>query len=268
MPFNGSGTYTLPGAALATSEVISASEHNTFRSDVAAALTKCVTRDGQSPATANLPMGNNKLTGLAAGTVAGDSVRFEQLPTASSLGLVIGTNVQAYSANLDEYAAVNPTAAGLALLDDADAAAQRTTLGLGDAATGTIGSTVQAYDADTAKTDVKQNFTAQQRAMTGTLTDGATINWNADSNGQIVAVTLGGNRTMAAPTNIVQYAMYMMRVTQDGTGSRTLTWNAAFKFGTSGAPTLTTTANKVDWLSFIGGASNTLEYLGIRKNAV
>lgn len=53
----------------------------------------------------------------------------------TTLGLVIGTNVQTYSANLDEYAAVNPTAAGLALLDDANAAAQRTTLGLGTAAT-------------------------------------------------------------------------------------------------------------------------------------
>jgi hypothetical protein len=42
----------------------------------------------------------------------------------------IGVSVQAYSANLDEYAAVNPTAAGLALLDDADAAAQRATLDL------------------------------------------------------------------------------------------------------------------------------------------
>lgn len=47
----------------------------------------------------------------------------------------IGVSVQAYSANLSEYAAVNPTTAGLALLDDVDAAAQRTTLGLGTAAT-------------------------------------------------------------------------------------------------------------------------------------
>ncbi|WP_420465627.1 hypothetical protein [Panacagrimonas sp.] len=47
-----------------------------------------------------------------------------------TLGLVIGTNVQAYNANLDEYAAVNPTAAGLALLDDATAGDQLVTLGL------------------------------------------------------------------------------------------------------------------------------------------
>ena len=48
----------------------------------------------------------------------------------TNLGLAIGVNVQAWSSNLDEYSAVNPTTAGLALLDDANAAAQISTLGL------------------------------------------------------------------------------------------------------------------------------------------
>lgn len=53
----------------------------------------------------------------------------------TALGVAIGTDVQAYNANLTTYATVAPTAAGLALMDDANAAAQRTTLGLGSLAT-------------------------------------------------------------------------------------------------------------------------------------
>jgi hypothetical protein len=62
----------------------------------------------------------------------------------TNLGLAIGIDVQAYSATLAEYAAVDPTAAGLALLDDTDASAQRTTLGLGDASTLNLASQAQA----------------------------------------------------------------------------------------------------------------------------
>lgn len=110
-------------------------------------------------------------------------------------------------------------------------------------------------------------FTAQQIPSYGNLTDGATVNWNGDTNGQVVNLPLGGNRTMAAPTNIKPYASYVMRIIQDGTGSRTLAWNAAFKFGAAGVPILTTTPGKVDYISFIGAAANTLVCLGARYNA-
>ena len=80
MPFNGSGTYTLPaGNPVTTGTTISSTTTNSTNSDIATALSNCVTRDGQSPATANLPLGGFKVTGLAAGTSNGDSVRYEQL---------------------------------------------------------------------------------------------------------------------------------------------------------------------------------------------
>ena len=78
MSYNGSGIYTLPGAQLVTGEIVSATENNSFRNDIATALNTAWTRDGQSTATGNIPMGNHKFTGLSAGTGAGDSVRYEQ----------------------------------------------------------------------------------------------------------------------------------------------------------------------------------------------
>lgn len=47
--------------------------------DLIAALTQSVSRDGQSPMTGNLPMGNNKITGLSAGTGTGQALAFQQL---------------------------------------------------------------------------------------------------------------------------------------------------------------------------------------------
>jgi hypothetical protein len=92
MPFNGSGTYSLPaGNPVVTGTTISSSTTNTTNSDIATALTNCLTRDGQSTPSANLPMNSKKLTGLAAGTTAGDSVRYEQVVLTSALGTNVAT---------------------------------------------------------------------------------------------------------------------------------------------------------------------------------
>jgi len=80
-------------------------------------------------------------------------------------------------------------------------------------------------------------------------TDGATITWDLSA-GVNAKVTIAGNRTLAV-TNPKEGATYSLSVGQDGTGSRTMTWPSSFDWGTTGAPTLTTTANKRDRVTFI-----------------
>jgi hypothetical protein len=82
-----------------------------------------------------------------------------------------------------------------------------------------------------------------------TLTDAATIAWDMGSGFDFV-VTLGGNRTMAAPTNTKVGQKGRLIIQQDGTGSRTMTWNSVFDFANGTAPTLSTTASAKDYLYY------------------
>ena len=92
-----------------------------------------------------------------------------------------------------------------------------------------------------------------------TLTDGSTVAWDVSAS-PIAKLTLGGNRTLALPTNPVGNGQYIsLLVIQDGTGSRTLTWNAAYEFTADTAPTLTTTASKGDLFTFRYNGSKWLE---------
>ena len=100
------------------------------------------------------------------------------------------------------------------------------------------------------------------------LTGGAAANITALSDGATItidmatachhSVTLGGNRTFAAPSNQVVGQAGSIFITQDGTGSRTAAFNAAFKFVGGTAPTLTTTASAVDRIDYIIKSSNVI----------
>ena len=74
------GVYSLPsGNPVVAGTLITASWANTTLADVAAELTNSIDKGGRTTPTADLPMGSFKLTGLAAGTAAGHSVRYEQV---------------------------------------------------------------------------------------------------------------------------------------------------------------------------------------------
>ena len=93
-----------------------------------------------------------------------------------------------------------------------------------------------------------------------TLTDGSTVAWDVIAS-PVAKVTLGGNRTIAAPSGTSPAAGQFVALTviQDGTGSRTLTWNAVYEFKDDTAPTLTTTAAKGDLFVFKYNGSKWLE---------
>lgn len=87
MPFNGSGSFQpLPPPTFppVSGNVISSAYFIANLTDIFTGLSNCITRDGQSPATANLPMGAHKLTGLTAGATAGDSVEYSQLASTNA----------------------------------------------------------------------------------------------------------------------------------------------------------------------------------------
>jgi len=88
MSFSG-GTYTLPaGNPVVTATTITSTWANTTMSDIATALSTCLLKDGTQTVTANIPMASFKFTGLAAGSAAGNSLRYEQLFNASGITLI------------------------------------------------------------------------------------------------------------------------------------------------------------------------------------
>ena len=101
-------------------------------------------------------------------------------------------------------------------------------------------------------------FTAAAVAPEATLTDASTVTINALTQ-SVSKVTLGGNRTIGLASGGVAGAFISILVIQDGTGSRTVSWNAAYEFAADTAPTLTTTANLGDLFVFRYNGAKWLE---------
>ena len=74
MPRNGSGTDITPaGQPVAAGTVIDSTIFNAMVTDVYNEITNSIARDGQAPATANIPLGNFKLTGVGTPTLTQDA---------------------------------------------------------------------------------------------------------------------------------------------------------------------------------------------------
>jgi len=224
MPFNGSGTYTLPaGNPVVTGTTISSTTTNNTNSDIATALTNCVTRDGQSTPSADLPMNSHKLTGLSAGTSNGDSVRWDQVQYVLNIASA-GTSGQVL------------TSGGTGAPTWTNAATGDVTL------TGT-----QTLTNKTIEAGIFTNGYTEETVTANTST-AYTIDL---ANGSVQVLTLTGSCTFTFPTATAGKS-FMLLLKQDATGSRTVTWPASVKWPASTAPTITSTASKGDKYVFTG----------------
>jgi hypothetical protein len=99
-----------------------------------------------------------------------------------------------------------------------------------------------------------------------TLTDEATITTNA-ALGVHFRVALGGNRTLANPTGLVDGQRVTWEIVQDGTGSRTLSYGSMFTFGVDvPSPTLSTVGGQRDFITAIyNSGTNKLYVVGFAR---
>ena len=142
----------------------------------------------------------------------------------------------------------NVTVDGSIVFEGSTADANELTLSAADPAAD-VTVTIPASTTTLAGLAVAQSFTKAQRGTPVALTDAATVAVDL-SLGNNFTLTLAGNRTLGAPTNVTAGQSGVIVVTQDSTGSRTLAYNSVFKFAAGTAPTLTTTASAVDVLAY------------------
>ena len=102
------------------------------------------------------------------------------------------------------------------------------------------------------------NVSGPVNVNTVTLTDAASIVPSFDA-GNTFVVTLGGNRTLAAPTSANIGQSGSIRVIQDSTGGRTLSYNSAYQFVSGSAPVMDTSAGAQSILVFSCRSATTID---------
>ena len=214
--------------------------------DTVVGATDKVTISGEDASTSNKGIASfhsdNFSVSSGAVTIKDQGVALAEIVNVSATDKILGRS----SSGAGTIEEITCTAAGRALLDDADASAQRTTLGLA------IGTNVQAYNADTVFKDEQNTFTKAQLASTQTADATGSVTLDFDTYQNFI-LTFTGNVTLAAPSTeasqVGQTGVIIIK--QDGTGSRTLSLHGDYETPSAGGVgTISTAANAVDIIPY------------------
>jgi hypothetical protein len=157
-----------------------------------------------------------------------------------------------YTTGVDAAAETTLTPFARTLLDDADGAAMKATIGVVDDPT-----TLLASD---------NTWTGVQGYAETVVSPTTPIIWNVDTAPVATVALNAGATTMNAPTNVVAGRVYTIRFVANAAGNSTVAWNTNFDFNGGTVPAITSAANAIDRFTFIGRPSGILEEIGRSQN--
>jgi hypothetical protein len=118
-----------------------------------------------------------------------------------------------------------------------------------------IGSTIQAFDADTAKTDVAQSFTAAQRGTISAISVAAGDTTKqldfATANNFTLTLANTASCELQNPSNLTAGQSGSIFIVQSSAGSHLLTYGSQWDFAGGSAPTLSIAGDAVDRIDYI-----------------
>lgn len=275
-------------------KIVRGIEIDTEFNNISTAVATKIDIDGTVQPAANLPMNSFKHTSVGAASALTDYARADQVqnstfqylsgvsgtntilasalvaPAAYTAGQAFwfvsaGANTGAVTINVNGLGAKAVTKYGTTALAAGDITASTVTRVVYDGTQFQLDSP-NVLAAGLARLDAPQTFTATQVADNGTAAVSTTSTYTFDGADQIRTVTFTNaiTVTFGAPSGVTQNAYYTFRLLAGDTAARTFAWNSAYKFPAATSPLTTGTATNgaSDIITFIGGASNTLLYVG------